>query len=124
MLVYERALVSFLELMEFPTLRVPGFLVSQCVPTDHPKMTPSCDFHQLELFQKPVLLIPSKIEWDRIPTDLTKKVAIALLETQVFSGPFSGSCGLEISWIDANLIFVKIQLCTLTIHFFTHRFAT
>ena len=35
---------------------------------------------------------PSKIEWDRIPTDTPKGGKLELWDSQVFTGPFSGSC--------------------------------
>ena len=44
------------------------------------------------LFQM-VSKFPSKIEWDRIPTDPVQEVAIELLDPQVFSGSVKrGSC--------------------------------
>ena len=46
-----------------------------------------------------------KIEWDQIPTDLTKEVAIGLLDSQVFSGSVQWVL-LEISWKEAFYIFL------------------
>ena len=58
-------------------------------------------------------LCPSKIEWDRIPTDPVQEVAIELLDTQVFSGSVQWVRPLEISWIYVVLMMMieTIEIC-------------
>ena len=50
-------------------------------------------FHPLPPPKKKTTKIHQKFEWDRIPTDLQRKLALEFLDTQVFSG--SGNSGSD-----------------------------